>query len=327
MNPETAQKIFSRFAGVKILVIGDIMCDEYIWGEVTRISPEAPVPVVLAKKENRVPGGATNVLNNLVALGVQASILGVVGKDENGRKLEQKLRNFQSLDNHLFFADDRPTIMKTRILAQNQQLIRLDREKTLPIPPDIEQSMLATLRDIIPGYDAVVLSDYDKGVLNASTIPRVIEIIAGAGKYIAVDPQVRHFSLYAGSDIMTPNEKEASEGIKEAFPEGDPEAIRIGEKILATLKLKELLLTRSHKGMALFSENKVHLIPTVAREVYDVSGAGDTVISVFTASRMAGATSLEAARLSNIAGGVVVGKLGTATTSIHELTEVIKKGV
>lgn len=319
MQTERAREILNQFKNINILVIGDIMCDEYIWGDVSRISPEAPVPVVHAKRENRVPGGATNVLNNLVHLGVNASIMGVLGNDENGKKIKEKIQNLSNKPHFLFFDDNRPTIVKTRILAQSQQLLRLDREKTNPIPEEIEHEMIQALKENMHKYDAVILSDYDKGVLNKSSIVQIIKTLKAFGAYVAVDPQVRHFSHYENCDLMTPNEKEASNGIKENFPGSDEDAVSIGKKIKEKLNLKELLLTRSHKGMALFFGDEIKLIPTIAREVYDVSGAGDTVISVYTAARMASASCGEAALLSNLAGGIVVGKLGTATTTKEEM--------
>ncbi|RME88961.1 MAG: D-glycero-beta-D-manno-heptose-7-phosphate kinase [Candidatus Hydrogenedentota bacterium] len=301
------------------------MWDEYITGSCSRISPEAPVPVVLAKEEKRMPGGATNVLKNLVDLNISAGIMGVVGADENGLKMIRELKKWNLNAVEIWESPDRPTTIKTRILAQHQQLLRLDREYAKPIPKALENKILQVLRQMIHKYQAIILSDYDKGVLTANLIAGIMEIANASNVYVAVDPQVRHFHHYKNASLMTPNEKEASAGLGVDFPENEEEAIAIGKQIQEKLNLKHLLLTRSEKGMALFENNKsVKLIPTVAKEVFDVTGAGDTVVAVFTAAIAAGSTPLEAALLSNIAGGIVVGKLGTATASNEELQHAIE---
>ncbi len=319
---DTLREVLNRLRGQKILVAGDLMWDEYIRGDVSRISPEAPVPVVLVSREERLPGGATNVLRNLVELGCDCGILGVVGDDEAGSHMIRELESWGLNSLYIEQTSDRPTIMKTRIVARNQQLLRVDREIVKPISAALEQKMLQRLESDISNYKAVILSDYDKGVLTPAMIRGIIELAKARNIFVAVDPQVRHFRHYKGADVMTPNEKEASEGIGMAFPHSDEDTIEIGNKILAELQLNHLLITRSQKGMALFEPpQNPQLVPTVAREVYDVTGAGDTVISVYTAAIAAGASRLQAVLLANIAGGIVVGKLGTATASVREIEE------
>ncbi|MCS6984734.1 MAG: D-glycero-beta-D-manno-heptose-7-phosphate kinase [Leptospiraceae bacterium] len=308
-----------------ILVIGDLMWDEYIRGDSYRISPEAPVPVVLVQKEEMVPGGATNVLRNLLSLKCQAGIGGVVGEDLAGQKMEEALQELGARDKLLIKAKDRPTILKTRIIARNQQMLRVDRELVKPLPLDLEQRFISLVVNALSNYQALILSDYDKGVLSVRVIQELLAKAKEKGIFVAVDPQVRHFRYYAGSHVMTPNEKEAAEGIGAAIPQSDEETIAIGQRILQELQLDHLIITRSHKGMALFVPGEeAILVPTVAREVYDVTGAGDTVIAVYTAALLAGASRMEAVVLANAAAGIVVGKLGTATTTVEEISEYLE---
>lgn len=329
IKPATAEryeKILKNFSRKSVLVIGDLMWDEYIRGSVSRISPEAPVPVVRSEHETRVPGGATNVLKNLVDLKVKTGIIGMVGADRAGDELIEDLQNSKLNTVEIYRADDRPTIMKTRIMARHQQLLRLDREVVKPVPDAIAERLLKNLSEIISDYNAVILSDYDKGIFTPKVISGIIELAHQHNVYVAVDPQVRHFRLYKGADVMTPNEKEASEGIGLPLPETDAEAREIALKIKNEVQLKHVLLTRSEKGMAVLEDEKITYVPTVAREVFDVTGAGDTVIAVYTSAIAAGASPVEAALLSNIAGGIVVGRLGTATVKRRELNAELSPG-
>lgn len=297
------------------------MWDEYIRGETNRISPEAPVPVVRVASEERRPGGATNVLLNLKELGVPAGIIAITGNDDNGRQMKETLESWE-LHDVVIPALERPTSIKTRIIAQNQQLLRIDRENAEAIDSKTEDTILETFRSIVGKYQAVILSDYDKGLLTPRIISEIIRLSREKKIPVAVDPQVRHFQLYRGATVMTPNEKEASEGIGAAFPKNDAESETIGKKIIENLELDHLLLTRSHKGMALFEKDRETVfIPTIAREVYDVTGAGDTVIAVYTAALASGASTAEATQLANTAAGVVVGKFGTATATTDEILE------
>lgn len=322
---EVFKTLIQALGKTRVLVIGDLMWDEYLFGESSRISPEAPVPVVHIKSKERVPGGATNVLNNLVDLQVPAGIMGVVGADKNGREMIKALNNYNLQMVQIWESPDRPTITKTRVLARNQQLIRLDDEVTSPISKNLETRMLTILKKEIYNYKGIILSDYDKGLLTQTLIQGVIELAHANEVFVAVDPQVSHFKYYSGADIMTPNEKEASLGIGASIAEKEYDVNNIGKQIKSDLNLNNLIITRSHKGMALFEGNKeVVYIPTMAREVYDVSGAGDTVVAVYTAAVTSGCSPLQATLLANIAGGVVVGKLGTATVKRQELLDSIQ---
>lgn len=319
-------KILDSFGNHSVLVVGDLMWDEYIRGEVSRISPEAPVPVLLAKKDERIPGGAANVLKNLRDLGVQTGVIGIAGADENGMALVHEFERWKLKGTHILESADRPTTIKTRLMARNQQLLRVDREKSGPLPESLQDRLLEMFTRNAGGYDAVILSDYDKGIFTPRIISGIIEFCKNKSIYTAVDPQVRHFRQYTGCDIMTPNEKEASEGMGLPFPETDEDVKNIAEKIMSELDLRHLLITRSHKGMALYEKDSdAYLIPTLAREVFDVTGAGDTVISVLTAAIAAGANHKEASHLANVAGGIVVGKLGTATTSVNEMKSALQQ--
>lgn len=314
------KSILSKIPETRVFVLGDLMWDEYIRGDVSRISPEAPVPVLLAAGDDRTPGGAANVLKNLRDLHCKMGMLGIVGADENGMALNHELEKWglgESL--HLFRMADRPTTIKTRFMARNQQLLRVDREKASAIDERTETEILRMFERMIGGFDAVILSDYDKGLLTKRVIAEAIQIAKKKSVFVAVDPQVKHFRHYSECDIMTPNEKEASEGIGRPFPQSDEDSQAIADAIRQELKLKDLVITRSQRGMAYFNATESVYLPTVARDVFDVTGAGDTVISVYTAAKCAGADHVEAMVLSNIAGGVVVGKLGTATVTTAEL--------
>lgn len=318
--------ILKKLSRARVLVLGDLMWDEYIYGDATRISPEAPVPVFLANEHQRTPGGAANVLKNLRDLGTTLGVLGVVGDDENGRLLASELQSWTSHERiSLLALKDRPTTMKTRLMARNQQLLRIDHEKVGAIESETEEQVLAMLKKMLPSFQAFILSDYNKGLLTPHVIRESIRMAHEVGVFVAVDPQVKHFKEYVSCDIMTPNEKEASEGVSMPFPENDAETFTIATKIREELSLPHLLITRSQRGMAYFTDGKTVYLPTVAREVFDVTGAGDTVISVYTAALAAGAEHTEAMVLSNLAGGIVVGKLGTATAKIEELERELQR--
>ena len=316
--------IIPKLKNQRILVIGDLMWDEYILGSCDRISPEAPVPVVLSEEENRTLGGAANVVKNLVSLNISVGIIGVVGVDTKGKEMCSTFNDMNLSLNEIISCDDRPTISKTRIFARNQQILRLDREIVKPISIETEDRIIHILKNKIKNFDAIILSDYDKGLLTPTLITKIIQIAKQNNTYIAVDPQVSHFHFYKDVDVVTPNEKEASGFVKLPFPTNNQDIEDIGKIIYDTLNLKHLLLTRSQKGMALFTKNSNPIyIPTVAKEIYDVTGAGDTVISIFVAAIMAKSSTLEAAILSNIAAGIVVSKLGTATVTEEELKQAI----
>jgi D-glycero-beta-D-manno-heptose-7-phosphate kinase len=313
----------SKLSSVTVLVIGDIILDRYLFGDVTRISPEAPVPVVLIKNEKVTLGGSGNVVKNLSSIGVKSLVMGRVGSDENAKTLKELLlkENVPETNIELVYSTDVPTIQKTRIIASNQQVCRVDRERTLSISQQEEAKCLELINRRINDFQGVLLSDYDKGYLTPHLITSTIEVAKRTHKFVSVDPQISHFFLYKGADILTPNHHEAGNALgKKIYTDTE---IEIATKELAErLSSKHMMITRGDKGMTLYdTAMKLHYhIPTVAREVFDVTGAGDTVISIYTAFMLAGLTSLESALVSNIAAGIVVQKLGSSTVTLDELT-------
>jgi D-beta-D-heptose 7-phosphate kinase/D-beta-D-heptose 1-phosphate adenosyltransferase len=302
-----------------VLVVGDVMLDHYIWGDATRISPEAPVPVVQVERETYTAGGAANVALNVRALGAGAMLFGRMGDDDNGRRLAGLLRDHGVEVAAGCVVAGVPTIVKTRVVCRNQQLCRLDREAdpaALAMGPALIQERIAPL---LHNVDAVVLSDYAKGVLTTESIA-AIQGLSPRPKLIALDPKPRRTVAYSGLDVMTPNRSEALQlaGIEEdghKFP-----AMEVCTRIHERYRPKQLVVTLGGEGMLLSEGGKVlEHIPTVAREVFDVSGAGDTVIAALTMALAAGLTLSQAARFANTAAGVVVGKLGTATATPEEL--------
>jgi len=309
----------SKFSGVKILVVGDLILDEFIWGDSSRISPEAPVPVVLVERESLMPGGAANVANNISAIGANAHLSGVIGKDEHGRQLEIILKK-KGVDLEGVISDpERPTTLKTRVVARHQQVVRIDREKSAHLNDSIGGELVNYIKEKIKDVDGIIIEDYGKGVITPKILKEIIPPAKRAGKIIAVDPKEEHLSYYKGVTVITPNRKEAEAmgGIKAS---DDSSLNRLGRSLLKKLNLQSALITLGEQGMRLFERSgRITHIPTVAQEVFDVSGAGDTVIAVFTAALCAGAKMIEAAHISNFAGGIVVGKVGVATTSQAEL--------
>ncbi|MDP8213938.1 MAG: D-glycero-beta-D-manno-heptose-7-phosphate kinase [Candidatus Euphemobacter frigidus] len=310
-------EIISRFIGKTILVIGDVMLDEYIWGEVERISPEAPVPVVRVNSETWVPGGAANVAHNISSLGGRPIILGVIGSDPPGRKLKKLLRQNGIDPRRLIVDPRRPTVTKSRILAGHQQVVRIDREYNTVLGDDLRGRLLETVHGLGSEIDGIILEDYAKGVISQEVIPELIEFAHRRNHFLVVDPNgSRHFT-YHGADLVTPNYKEA---IEMAGKGREVELERLGRTLLQKWGSASVLITLGEEGMCLFERRKkLFHIPTVAREVFDVSGAGDTVIGTVALALAAGADLKAASFLANCAAGVVVGKLGTATVTPEEL--------
>ncbi len=296
--------------------------DEYLIGEVNRISPEAPVPVVWVRKEKITLGGAGNVVKNLSSLGVKSVVLGRAGKDEKAKSLSELLlnENTDKDQNFLIESEDVPTILKTRVIAGHQQVCRIDKEELKPITQKEEDELLNAFLERIDSADAVILSDYDKGTLTPRIIREVSKICANKKKIVTVDPQVSHFFLYQGVSILTPNHHEAGKAIGKKL-DNDSDILKAAEEISEKLSCPSLMITRGEKGMSLYlsSQKEIYHIPTVAREVFDVTGAGDTVISAYTAYHAAGLSELDASVVSNAAAGVVVGKLGAETVTPEEL--------
>ena len=313
-------RTIARFSGRRVLVVGDLMLDQYVRGAVGRISPEAPVPVVRVTGESTIPGGAGNVVNNLAALGAAVSVIGVIGEDEAGARLMEHFRGRGVNVAGVCLDVERQTTQKCRVIAERQQVVRFDRESVGPISGEVEQRLLKSLAFSMDSANAVILSDYGKGVLNPRVLAAAIRLARKKGLAITVDPKIEHFKRYRGVTCITPNLHEAWSGMRRA-PKPDVKDIELlGRDIMRVLKPRSLLITRGPDGMSLFKpgEKPTH-IPTQAREVFDVTGAGDTVISVLTLALAAGASFLQAAQLANHAAGIVVGKLGTAVTTADEL--------
>lgn len=319
MVKDRLEQILGCFKNMRVAVVGDMMLDDYIIGTVERISPEAPVPVVSVKKERFVLGGAANVINNLATLGAKTLCFGVIGDDSDGDRLLNEFRKMGIETSGVIRTEDRPTIVKRRIIAGNQQLLRIDWEDSRPINSDLENALLENIKRNLDGIDAIILSDYDKGVLTPKVAKEIIKIARDKAIIVTVDPKPKNAMNYIGATSMTPNRKEAMECL--GMTRSD-DMIAVGEELKSKLNLTNLLLTRSEEGMSLFDEDQVINIPTYAKEVFDVTGAGDTVISVFTLAAATGVTTWhEAAKIANTAAGVVVGKMGTSTVTKEEIIE------
>ncbi|RMD51801.1 MAG: D-glycero-beta-D-manno-heptose-7-phosphate kinase [Nitrospirae bacterium] len=314
------KKIVERFRDISILIIGDIMLDQYVWGRVRRISPEAPVPVVEVVREEFRIGGAGNVANNITSLGAKAFIAAVAGGDSMQTLLRDMVRGAGIDDGGLFIEDERPTSLKTRIIAHNQQVVRIDREKTDEIKPETVKRIMEYIEMILPEIDGIIISDYAKGVVTKDMVEDIVRL-AGSTHFIAVDPKIGHFDYYRDVDLITPNKAEASHGANIEIAD-ERSLIEAGKIIMDKLHCSSLLITRGEEGMSLFEHGgKVTHIPTSAKKVYDVTGAGDTVIATFVLSKCAGANMKESAIIANCAAGIVVGQVGTATVTDKMLIE------
>lgn len=315
----------ARFTGAKVLVVGDIILDHFLWGSVSRISPEAPVPVVNVTRENMMLGGAANVLHNLYALGAKASLCGVIGNDVMGDQLLGLLADVSSSTDGVIKVDDRPTIKKTRVIAHNQQVVRVDREVNQPVPVEAVEKILAYIDANIDNFDAVIISDYAKGMITESFMEQLRVCLAKHQPVpLIVDPKPGRSGCYHGVTLITPNNLEA-EKMSGITIHDDASLLEAAQSLLAELSCEAMLITRGEAGMALLERGKpLFTIPTVAKEVFDVTGAGDTVIATLSMGLAVGLPFGTAATLANIAAGIVVGKVGTATVSITEIQEAIK---
>jgi rfaE bifunctional protein kinase chain/domain len=316
--------VISRFSRKKVLVVGDLILDHYIWGRVKRISPEAPVPVVDVTRESFMLGGAANVAHNIVALGGKASVVGIRGDDHAGSVMIDQLLE-RGVDCDGVFISDRPTTVKTRVIAHSQHVVRFDREDSSYVEGRSLSSIAGYLRSVQADYDAVIISDYRKGVVTAPLIRDVVRRAKGTtkgprrtGMFVAVDPKVGHFAFYRGVSLITPNVAEAASGSRIEISD-DGSLLRAGRALLQRLGCGAVLITRGEQGMSLFEKNRTYHIPTVARKVYDVTGAGDTVVAAFTLARISGAGMRQAAIIANYAAGIVVGEVGTAVASPEQL--------
>lgn len=323
LTPDGLNKRLAAMHGKRIAVVGDYMLDRYLWGTVTRISPEAPVPIVEIERETDQLGGAANVANNLAALGLAAYPVGVVGEDSSGRRLAGLMRDNGFNTDGVFVDPSRPTTIKTRVIAHDQHVVRTDRESRTDLHADMQERILHYLQELLPALDALVIEDYNKGVIVQPLLSRLIALAKQHDCLITVDPKFSHFFDYRQVSVFKPNRKEteAALGIKLQSAE---EVSRAGELLLQKLNAKDILITLGAEGMALFEQNgRQHHIPTRARRVHDVSGAGDTVIATLTAAMAAGADILEAAILANYAAGVVVGEVGAVPIDKQKLAAAI----
>ncbi|HXG66653.1 MAG TPA: D-glycero-beta-D-manno-heptose-7-phosphate kinase [Blastocatellia bacterium] len=319
LGRERADALTNGFAGRRIVVLGDMMLDEFIWGRVRRISPEAPVPVVEVERQTLALGGAGNVVSNLVALGARPVPLGVVGDDGDAERLRAAFQAIGASADGLIVDGSRPTTLKTRIIAHNQQVVRADRENRAAIGSEVENRIVEAFRRAAAEAEAVVISDYNKGLLTPGVLARALDEARRRGLIVCLDPKSRNFAHYQPVTVITPNHQEAAAAAGIEI-EDEASLIEAGQRILASVDCRAALVTRGEHGMSLFTQGgDVTHIPTVAREVYDVTGAGDTVIATLTLALAAGATLAEAAILANHAAGVVVGKIGTATVTRAEL--------
>lgn len=315
--------LLERTARTRILVAGDAMLDHYVFGDAARLSPEAPVPVVRVERDEHRPGGAANTVLNVRALGAGAELAAVIGADRYGEKLEALLREAGVDTGRLLKTPDRPTTRKTRVIARRQQLVRLDRERGDDLSAAEENAFLKLFDAALAAADGVILSDYGKGAVTARVAAEIIGRTLAAGKVVTVDPKENHFPLYRGVTSLTPNHHEAAVGAGIRAGD-DPTLEKTGQKLLEMLAPASALITCGERGMVLFhGDGRIDRIPTRAREVFDVAGAGDTVIAVFTAALAAGGDHRTAAELANFAAGVVVAKVGTATASPEEIREAI----
>jgi D-beta-D-heptose 7-phosphate kinase/D-beta-D-heptose 1-phosphate adenosyltransferase len=312
-----------KCSSCRILVVGDVIMDEFLWGRVERISPEAPVPVVQVEEESLVLGGAGNVVNNIISLGGQALLCGVIGNDAMGRELVHMLQKMNSPTHGLVVEDRRPTTIKTRIVAHSQQVVRVDREESEPVTEASIKKIITVIKEQLGSIDAIVISDYGKGVVARSLMDGIRSLGQGSQTILAVDPTVRNLALYKDVTLITPNNYEAQQ-MSGIHIEDDQSVRQAGVHLLEELGCQMVLITQGDKGMTLFEGNgETTEIPTVARKVFDVSGAGDTVIAAFTLAVASGLTPSEAALLSNLAAGIVVGEVGTAPVAASRLKEIL----
>ncbi|HEY6186564.1 MAG TPA: D-glycero-beta-D-manno-heptose-7-phosphate kinase [Pyrinomonadaceae bacterium] len=328
LSQERAVEIVRGVRACSVVVLGDVMLDEFVWGDVTRISPEAPVPVVEVRRESAHLGGAANVLANLVALGAQAKLVGVVGDDAAGERLRARLREASpaQTDELIVVDRSRPSTVKTRIIAHSQTVVRADRERRAHVDAPTEDRLIRVLQGALKEAHAFVVSDYDKGAVTPRILSEILPLAYGRGIPVLVDPKIRNFDSYRPATLITPNHHEAlrQTNTEENTDEGLKRAAQL---IRERLGCDSVLITRGERGMMLLEGGREPVyVETVAREVYDVTGAGDTVIATLACALAAGASMLEAAILANHAAGIVVGKVGTATASGEELVASMQVG-
>ncbi|MCL6519125.1 MAG: D-glycero-beta-D-manno-heptose-7-phosphate kinase [Armatimonadetes bacterium] len=323
MTKSRFEEILDGMVGKHVLVIGDVMLDEYVWGDVKRISPEAPVMVVEVREESSTPGGATNVVNNIQALDGVSSVIGVIGEDAAGQKLAEHLEKAGVFIGGLVTDFNRPTTRKTRIIAHNQQIVRVDRESRKKIGRSVLKKVMSLIEELLPAADIIVFSDYDKGMATSEIVRSIIESARKYKKVVVVNPKPRNAKHFKFANIITMNQSEA-EAATGIYITSERQLLRAAKRLFSMLQPQNLLITRGPQGMALFGLNgEMEAIPAHLVEVYDVAGAGDTVVSVLALALAAGATVLEASVLANCAGGAVVRKVGVATVSREEIRSML----
>jgi rfaE bifunctional protein kinase chain/domain len=326
-NRIDVDKLIEQFKKTTLLVVGDIMIDEFIWGTVSRISPEAPVPVVAVNREDLLLGGAANVVHNVHSLGGRVLLAGLIGDDRMGEKIKKLLAEQKIGSEGLVVRAGRPTTVKTRVIAHSQQVVRFDRESREPISAQSQEELLRYLDKNWDLADGIIVSDYGKGMINSALMEFIIQRKRGDGKLVAVDPKMNNFSLYPGVTVVTPNRQEAEAAAGREIRD-ETSLMEVGRSLLERFASQAILITRGEQGMVLFERGgDVINVPTVAKEVYDVTGAGDTVISAMTLALAAGNDFPAAAVVANYAAGIVVGKVGTATVTPEELQKTIAERV
>jgi D-beta-D-heptose 7-phosphate kinase/D-beta-D-heptose 1-phosphate adenosyltransferase len=304
----------------KVVCVGDVMLDRFVYGDVSRVSPEAPIPVCRVTNETAMLGGAGNVVRNLVSVGASVTFVSVIGDDDIARDVDVLLRDLAGVTRTLIAEKDRPTTSKIRYVAGGQQLLRADREVTTPITDDVADAVFRAAENALKDAGALILSDYGKGTVTDGLVARLIAAATAAGKPVIVDPKSRDFTRYAGASLITPNLKELGEAA-EGELSSEEAIVDAARGLLAGANIGAMLVTRGAQGMSLITADSADHFPSRAREVFDVSGAGDTVLALLAAGIAAGVPALEAAQLANVAAGVVVGKIGTAVVYADDLLE------
>jgi D-beta-D-heptose 7-phosphate kinase/D-beta-D-heptose 1-phosphate adenosyltransferase len=324
MKFESLYRILNGFHAARVLVLGDVMLDRFVYGSVERISPEAPIPVVSAERFSDMPGGAANVARNISAMGARVVLIGVVGEDVAAQDLRSQLASSPAIDARFIADSSRPTSVKTRYVADGQQVLRVDRERRTALAAEVERAVLDKFSSALRETSVIVLSDYAKGVLSDSVTRAVIEIARRAGKTIVVDPKAKDFAKYRGASVLTPNRLELQHACGQDCLDDD-QVVNGAQRILDQKICEVMVVTRGKDGMSVIEAGRPHVhIPTAARQVFDVSGAGDTAVAAISLSIAVGADVAEAAALANIAAGIVVGKRGTAVVTTAEILATLR---
>lgn len=317
------EEIFNHTSPKKILVLGDVMVDEYLWGNVSRLSPEAPVPIVSIEEEQLRFGGAANVAYNIMGLNAVPIMVGVVGKDRMGEVFRQMLADKNLPTDGIVALNDRPTTTKTRIIGDNQHIARVDKESTEPISAEVQDRLFKICLKYLDEIDAIIIEDYNKGVVVPALIEKLVDTAHRQGKIVTVDPKFENFLSFKNVTVFKPNTKETEEALAMRI-RNEADLMLAGERLLAELNSESVLITRGSKGMALFQKNEApYLVDTFARKVADVSGAGDTVIATLTMALAGGANLKEAVSLANYAAGIVCEEVGAVPIELDKLSRVV----